>query len=126
MVQGYSVIPFFILMLILTANFAFSVFFTILADAPHISSTKEALIALATFFGTALLSRNFLVSVYDCAMDSTTNFPLLSPNMLDRLRGIVNMNHRGLKDLVVIIHTIFCICLVAVLGRQPHREEEEW
>lgn len=82
LLQGFSVLPLFMLVATACSNTAFGILFTAVGDVPHLQGWADwARLGLSTI-GTMIALRNFLVSMYDLVLDSTAQYPLLNPGLL--------------------------------------------
>jgi len=82
LLQGFSVLPLFMLVATACSNTAFGILFTAVGDVPHLQGWADwARLGLSTI-GTMIALRNMLVSMYELVLDSTAQYPLLNPGLL--------------------------------------------
>ena len=81
LLQGFSVLPLFMLVATACSNTAMGILFTAVGDVPHLQGWADwARLGLSTI-GTMIALRNLLVSMYELVLDSTAQYPLLNPGL---------------------------------------------
>jgi len=82
LLQGFSVLPLFMLVATACSNTAMGILFTAVGDVPHLQGWADWARLGLSVIGTMIALRNLLVSMYELVLDSTAQYPLLNPGLL--------------------------------------------
>jgi len=106
LVNGLSIVPSFIMVMVTVGSFIFTVLFTIVSDLPYAQGIEGLGRFCSYFLLSSVLCRNILISSYECMIDGVAHFPLISPIMLQRLRLLSNSRSKSIDELMMMCQTI--------------------